>query len=125
MTEPLESYLWKNRVLLLSFGEKRTELLAELKKEKIALKERDLVLIDLFPIPTEHPLLTRLPEKEAVELRQRYALNKQATSVLLIGKDGGLKARQSTQLDLFGLFARIDAMPMRQAEMKAGSVQDS
>ena len=38
------------------------------------------------------------------------------TKVILIGKDGGIKSRETT-LDLFGIFTRIDAMPMRQREM--------
>lgn len=41
-----------------------------------------------------------------------------AETVLLIGKDGGVKARQAV-LDLEALFDRIDAMPMRRAEMRA------
>jgi hypothetical protein len=36
---------------------------------------------------------------------------------LLIGKDGGIKAR-ADDLDLAALFERIDAMPMRRREME-------
>ena len=36
----------------------------------------------------------------------------------LIGKDGGQKWRQSEPLDMETLFALIDGMPMRQAEMR-------
>lgn len=38
--------------------------------------------------------------------------------VLLIGKDGGIKSRESS-LDLDAIFRRIDAMPMRIREMRA------
>jgi len=41
-----------------------------------------------------------------------------AFSVVLIGKDGGEKLRQSTPLAPAELFAIVDAMPMRQAEIK-------
>lgn len=39
-------------------------------------------------------------------------------SVVLIGKDGGEKLRRATPLLPSELFAIVDAMPMRQAEMK-------
>lgn len=38
---------------------------------------------------------------------------------VLIGKDGGVKARQTEALDLSALFERIDSMPMRRREMNA------
>jgi hypothetical protein len=41
-----------------------------------------------------------------------------AFSVVLIGKDGGEKLRRSTPLAPADLFAIVDVMPMRQAEMK-------
>lgn len=41
-----------------------------------------------------------------------------AFSVVLIGRDGGEKLRQSTPLAAADLFAVVDAMPMRQAEMR-------
>jgi len=40
-----------------------------------------------------------------------------AFSVVLIGKDGGEKFQQTTPLAPAELFALVDAMPMRQAEM--------
>lgn len=39
-------------------------------------------------------------------------------SVVLIGKDGGEKLRQTSPLAPADLFALVDAMPMRQAEMR-------
>lgn len=41
-----------------------------------------------------------------------------AFSVVLIGKDGGEKLRRTTPLAPADLFALVDAMPMRQAEMR-------
>lgn len=42
-----------------------------------------------------------------------------AFAVTLIGKDGGEKLRRSTPLTPAELFAIVDAMPMRRAEMKS------
>jgi hypothetical protein len=39
-------------------------------------------------------------------------------SVVLIGKDGGEKLRRATPLSPDELFAIVDAMPMRRAEMR-------
>lgn len=41
-----------------------------------------------------------------------------AFSVALIGKDGGEKLRRTTPLAPAELFALVDAMPMRQAELR-------
>ncbi len=37
---------------------------------------------------------------------------------ILIGKDGGVKARQAEELDIAAFFDAIDQMPMRQREMQ-------
>jgi hypothetical protein len=41
-------------------------------------------------------------------------------SVVLIGKDGGEKLRRNSLLSTRELFAIVDAMPMRRAEMERG-----
>ena len=45
-------------------------------------------------------------------------LNAKTFSVVLIGKDGGEKLRRPTPLAPDELFALVDAMPMRRAEMR-------
>jgi len=44
--------------------------------------------------------------------------NGRAFSVVLIGKDGGEKLRRDSFLSTRELFAFVDAMPMRRAEME-------
>jgi hypothetical protein len=39
--------------------------------------------------------------------------------VILVGKDGAEKQRSQTPIDLAMLFRTIDAMPMRQQEMRS------
>lgn len=48
-------------------------------------------------------------------VRDRYDIERE--QVVLIGKDGGVKARYH-QLQLDDIFSDIDAMPMRQYEMQ-------
>jgi hypothetical protein len=38
--------------------------------------------------------------------------------VILVGKDGTEKRREQTPIELADIFNQIDAMPMRQQEMK-------
>ena len=48
-----------------------------------------------------------------------------AFALLLIGKDGGEKRRDTSVPDLNSLFNLIDGMPMRQAEMDHDSGSDA
>jgi hypothetical protein len=44
-----------------------------------------------------------------------------AFSLILVGKDGGIKLKRSDQVDLREVFELIDSMPMRQNEMRQKS----
>ena len=48
----------------------------------------------------------------------REALQIDGFEIVLIGKDGGVKLRSKTPLDVETLYAVIDAMPMRRREMR-------
>ena len=50
--------------------------------------------------------------------RKRFHIAPNAFTVILIGKDGGEKLRSTTPLSLDTLHSTIDAMPMRQDEMR-------
>lgn len=100
-SEQLKAAGWKNRVLLVSQPELQPLWAAALKREKAALLERDLIVI----------------EADAT-LRKRYRLNDGQFAVVLIGKDGGRKAVQRDKPNLPAFFAKIDRMPMRQREMR-------
>ena len=58
------------------------------------------------------------PNLKAPELRNRYNVSAGDAAVLLVGKDGGVKIRQAHALSAETLFTTIDAMPMRQREMR-------
>lgn len=72
----------------------------------------------------------RVYQRQAAELLADWAglaerdfvvqtrFNAPAFSVVLIGKDGGEKHRQDSLLTARDLFAMVDAMPMRRAEME-------
>ena len=95
----LDAYRWKSRVLL-HFGDnnKQDKLFAH---SQAAFKERDLVLI----------------HADSPELRKSFKI-KSGFALILIGKDGGEKARWLTPVDPQTILNLIDTMPMRQSEMR-------
>jgi len=91
----LAAHQWRHRVLVIDAPELMTRdyrrQLASLAAAKAVLEERDLQVVTRTGAP--------------------------AFRVRLVGKDGGVKLDQATPLGVTTLFALIDAMPMRRAEM--------
>jgi len=91
----LAAHQWRHRVLVIDAPELMTRdyrrQLASLAAAKAVLEERDLQVVTRTGAP--------------------------AFRVRLVGKDGGVKLDQATPIEVTTLFALIDAMPMRRAEM--------
>ena len=108
--QSLDRYIDHNRVLLifasLASPDLQKQQLADLSQHEAELKERDLVLI---PVPNG---------REASALRAKYNVPTATFTVILIGKDGGEKLRRQTPISYKQLAETIDAMPMRQDEMR-------
>jgi len=87
-----------NRILVISAPSREDKTYqrqsAELVADWAGLVERDFVVQTVFEV--------------------------RAFSVVLIGKDGGEKLRRDSFLTTRDLFAIVDAMPMRRAEMERG-----
>ncbi|ULQ54690.1 DUF4174 domain-containing protein [Flavihumibacter fluvii] len=66
---------------------------------------------------TEREINIRVIPKGSA-LYQQYKVSPNEFAVVLVGKDGGEKYRTKKVLQPVELFAIIDAMPMRKAEMK-------
>ena len=58
---------------------------------------------------------------ESAAARSRFRVEDGAFAAVLVGRDGGEKFRSSEPVPAEKLFGLIDAMPMRQREMNAGS----
>jgi len=84
-----------------------------------ALAEREVVTVAL---PYRAPATTAamLGDAEAEAARQRFGVTPGDFLVVLLGKDGEEKLRSSHPLSLERLERTIDAMPMRQEEMRHG-----
>ena len=116
--EDLHPLQWEYRIILL-FPEAGSveSLVGELVMHEAEIEERDIAwfLFSTDGVKTNYP--KPLAESFSVDISRRYDPRAGGTSILLIGKDGGIKGRYAS-LDFTAVFARIDSMPMRQAEMR-------
>ena len=110
-------FRWKNRLLVMFCGDASTGAWTELRDRvrcrQEEVRERDLLLILVAGATAASP-----KRRKTAELHKRFGINANGVCVLLIGKDGTEKMRWPHVPDLDDVFARIDAMPMRQREMR-------
>ncbi len=120
--EPLDPYRWKSRLIMASVptGEAREQLTAALAANRAAIDERDLKVVDVSPEAARIPGTVRLDPQQTTALREKLKLSARETNAvfILIGKDGGEKARQRGPLKIASWFTLIDGMPMRRDEIR-------
>ena len=85
-------------------------------------QERDLAVIAL-PYQTPSSSRLQLSPADAEAARRRFHVAPTDFAVLLLGKDGGAKLRSAKPLSMRTLDEIIDAMPMRQDEMRGKGQQ--
>jgi hypothetical protein len=104
----LDSLKDRNRVLLVFAAASQDTQSSQQKlifhQHEAAMKERDLVLM-------------AVPAGSA-DLRTRFRVAPRGFTVILVGKDGGEKMRTHQPIPAEKLEQTIDAMPMRQDEMR-------
>ncbi len=118
----LQPYIWKNRVLIVfansdknSDYQKQMSLISE---AKAGFAERHLIVFSVFENYGLNPAYQNLDAQACRKLHEKFKVEKNTFTIVLIGKDGGEKYRKNAILTNEELFAVIDAMPMRKAEMK-------
>ncbi len=118
----LADYQWKNRLLLVfspsASDPSYRELEKKLQQFRAELEDRDLLVFHILCADGAAQHTHAFSPEAAHSLRQRYAVSENNLTLILIGKDGGEKTRQVGDFNLQALFERIDAMPMRQREMR-------
>lgn len=123
----LMRYHWANRPLLVFAAGDRDPRFAAVRGELDArsgeLAERDVVVITCLGTRDGHAVepgggdqMLTVEDVEALRLSFRVELNDFA--IILIGKDGTEKRRDSEAVSLDTIFEQIDAMPMRREEME-------
>lgn len=121
----LTAYKWEQRVLMI-FGPSDVDgRITEQRAINVAgidgLRERDMAIFSVLPdgLIAE---LGRQPDGDrraiAHDLRERFDIGPDEFVVVLVGKDGAEKFRAGVTIPPHILFGIIDAMPMRQREMR-------
>ncbi|WP_088330586.1 DUF4174 domain-containing protein [Lacimicrobium sp. SS2-24] len=124
----LSALQWKHRVLLLNAASANQANLFQtrLLRASDEVQARHLYwFIVPADINADTPLLSNYPGTVSSQLgRQlkRTYFRSSTDRIVLIGKDGGIKYTDRT-LQFKTLWARIDAMPMRKAEMREADPQ--
>ena len=125
--DPLATWRWTHRLLVIDVPDTasgqqaltafRTVVDAEIDE----LVERDLLIVPVGDLPrprvTARPWVD-LPADARQAVRRQLGMKGSGAELVLVGKDGGAKARQAGVFDLARILSEIDAMPMRRAERK-------
>ena len=127
-TEPLQSYTWKNRLILLFTPSvdhpAYQRQLNSLGRHTYALQDRDLKVLHAaaageINVPAHQSQLhRRFPDKQSQKIYSEFDVSADSFTLLLIGKDGTVKMRRTRLVDPQVIFDRIDQMPMRRREMQ-------
>lgn len=127
-SNPLSSYIWKKRLIVCYFPQNAESKAAlkdlenSIQEFKAEILDRDLLLFHVGELPKrgKASYAVSLPSEAQADLRERYGLTGDTAQLLLIGKDGGVKQRQTApNFSLQRMYALIDTMPMRQEEMRS------
>jgi len=109
--ETLKEILWNKRVIITFSNAQsnpdRLSLKNQIDQLRCEFKNRHLVHIDLIKGSDEYEKLSR-----------QYLTSDNEFTLLLLGKDGEVKLIVS-RASLVDIFSVIDAMPMRQREMRS------
>ena len=84
------------------------------------VQSRDIAWFVLAPSgETFSNIDTPIPRRQLLDLHESGGVE-----AVLIGKDGGVKARETEDFDLNAFFGKIDQMPMRRNEMQDDKKSD-
>jgi hypothetical protein len=118
----LTSYRWKKRLMLVfSADTSEAEYVAfnqSLKQRLSEVQDRELIILRIFEKAPSRIMEQPLQPEEAEKLRRRFSIKSGQLTVILIGKDGGVKMVKERRADIQEIFDLIDSMPMRQREMR-------
>jgi hypothetical protein len=118
----LDAYQWKNRIILVfapaSDSDAYERQMREFEGQEDGILDRDLIILELFEKGESRAGDRCLSERVAPRMRRQFDVVAGEFSIILIGKDGTVKLRSNHPVATSKLFGLIDAMPMRQEEMR-------
>ena len=119
----LSSQKWQNRVLLVFApsvdNHSYQQQMQLFNQHQNGFTDRDLVLVQVLATDKSYANGQLIDESSAVKLRNRFGVDQENFQVILVGKDGGVKRSDTTPVKAAAIFEQIDAMPMRQQEMRS------
>jgi len=117
----LTTYRWKNRLLLVFSPTAADPGFAafnlNLSENRHGVDDRDLIVYRIFEKGSSSLAEQPLSMDDAEVLRRNFGVKTGRFTVILIGKDGGIKMVREDRAGLQAIFDLIDSMPMRQQEM--------
>jgi hypothetical protein len=123
---PFSNYRWKNRVLIVFAPDTGNPFfrrqISEITSHQAGVAERDMVVIQVIGDHRAEVNGKSDSIFKVAAIRDGYGVNKKQFRTILVGKDGGEKLRSSEFIPMAEIFSTIDAMPMRQSEMRERSV---
>lgn len=118
-----DAYRWKNRILIIFVPSMDSENYEAqkgiLRNQSAGILDRDLRIVEVLEKESGSDLDMSLSGESARNLRKKFGVTADQFQVILIGKDGTVKLHSKTPVSTSALFEIIDAMPMRQEEMRA------
>ena len=113
---------WEKRPLLLFGAGERAPILRQqldaVESAREGFDERDMVLIVVLGEGTSRIEGRPLSLEDAEHLRASFEIGKDEFALRLVGKDGGVKRASDTVVAMKDIYDQIDAMPMRQQELR-------
>jgi hypothetical protein len=119
----LSDYQWQHRILLVfapsTDSPQYRQQMQAWQVDVAGTDDRNLKLVQILATGESQVDGRSLGSASAERLRQQFGITPEEFAVILVGKDGTEKQRSQTPIDLAALFRKIDAMPMRQQEMRS------
>ncbi|MFC1665967.1 DUF4174 domain-containing protein, partial [Pseudomonadota bacterium] len=124
----LSQYRWQYRLLVVfaptSEYPEYLEQVQQICEYNEGYSERDLLVIKVIENCSTPLIITNNSRLLGSQLRPFFNIRRDQFSVLLIGKDGGIKLNSSCVINSCDLFDLIDSMPMRYDELIASAHLD-
>lgn len=118
--QDLDTYQWKNRIILLKESDMESDWLkAQIKRlqsDMGELNERQL-LVFIVSNESVYDIERNTVDLDAQTLIQQFDLDA-FSGLVLVGKDGGVKMKEDFIVNPKTIFELVDSMPMRKAEIR-------
>ncbi len=119
----LSDYQWQHRILLVfapsTDSSHYRQQMQAWQADAAGTDDHHLKLVQILGTGESQVDGRSLSSASVEGLRQQFGITPEEFAVILVGKDGTEKQRSQTPIDSTMLFRTIDAMPMRQQEMRS------